>query len=84
MVITLQEKFPSGFFYINGVIYSDMRDMNSIDYADSIIKWAKRYDSVGQFHNMEIPSRRPPLFPLISNTNLCLFEFFEFFQSTVL
>lgn len=44
-----QYEFPSGFFYINGVIYDDTRDSKSKRYSEGIINWAKN-NGIGQFH----------------------------------
>ncbi|KAK7078715.1 small nuclear RNA activating complex, polypeptide 3 [Halocaridina rubra] len=41
-------QFPSGFFYINGVFYNDVRDLDAKLYSDNIIKWAKRHVEIGE------------------------------------
>ncbi|CAH1796287.1 unnamed protein product [Owenia fusiformis] len=38
---TAQEVFPSGFFYIEGVFYNDMRKDDAKDYSKTIMDWAK-------------------------------------------
>lgn len=40
--------FPSGFFYINGVIYNDTRHPDAKLYSDNVIKWSKRHPEVGE------------------------------------
>lgn len=41
-------KFPSGFFYINGVFYDDLRREGSKRYSESIINWAKKHPEIGE------------------------------------
>ncbi|XP_047475530.1 snRNA-activating protein complex subunit 3-like [Penaeus chinensis] len=41
-------KFPSGFFYINGVFYDDLRQEGSKRYSESIINWAKKHPEIGE------------------------------------
>jgi len=38
-----QDIYTSGFFYINGIFYNDMREMQSRDYSKVIIEWANSY-----------------------------------------
>ncbi|KAK4295363.1 hypothetical protein Pmani_032070 [Petrolisthes manimaculis] len=44
-------EFPSGFFYINGVIYDDMRHTDSKRYSENIIKWAKKNSEIGKIES---------------------------------
>ncbi|MDO9333257.1 MAG: hypothetical protein Q7T57_01880, partial [Dehalococcoidales bacterium] len=44
---------PSGFFFIEGKFYNDMRDRRAINYADTIMDWIKadgRYNHPGLAH----------------------------------
>lgn len=40
-------EFPSGFLYINGVFYSDMRNPNAKDYSETIKLWAEKRTEIG-------------------------------------
>ncbi|KAK3870941.1 hypothetical protein Pcinc_023876 [Petrolisthes cinctipes] len=44
-------EFPSGFFYINGVIYDDMRHPGSKRYSENIINWAKKNSEIGKIES---------------------------------
>lgn len=46
---TFQEIYKSGFFYINGVFYNDMRDPQNKDYSRPIREWCKTARRVGPF-----------------------------------
>lgn len=39
--------FPSGFIYINGVFYTDMRHPDAKDYSEIIKKWAEKRNEIG-------------------------------------
>lgn len=41
--------YPSGFFYINGVFYNDVRHPEAKLYSDNIIRWSKKHPEVGEF-----------------------------------
>ncbi|XP_076066585.1 proximal sequence element A Pbp49 isoform X2 [Oratosquilla oratoria] len=47
--------YPSGFFYINGIFYNDMRDPTAKDYSSVIRSWAQRHEQCGEMKvaNME-------------------------------
>lgn len=38
--VTCKDLYKSGFFYINGVFFNDMRDKDCRDYSDPILKWS--------------------------------------------
>ncbi|XP_068233606.1 uncharacterized protein Pbp49 [Palaemon carinicauda] len=40
--------YPSGFFYINGVFYNDVRHPEAKLYSDNIIKWSKKHSEIGE------------------------------------
>lgn len=44
-------EFPSGFFYINGVFYDDIRDPNAKIYSEGIRKWAKKSPEIGELQS---------------------------------
>ncbi|KFM57613.1 snRNA-activating protein complex subunit 3, partial [Stegodyphus mimosarum] len=39
--VTCKDLYKSGFFYIDGVFYNDMRDSDCRDYSETIIKWSQ-------------------------------------------
>ncbi|XP_042867145.1 snRNA-activating protein complex subunit 3-like [Penaeus japonicus] len=43
--------FPSGFFYINGVFYEDLRHEGAKRYSENIINWAKKHPEIGQMRS---------------------------------
>lgn len=47
LFVPTQKEFPSGFIYINGVFYSDMRNPNAKDYSEVIKKWAEKRKEIG-------------------------------------
>ncbi|MPC30871.1 snRNA-activating protein complex subunit 3 [Portunus trituberculatus] len=54
-------EFPSGFFYINGVFYSDMRNPKAKDYSEAIKLWAQKKTEIGTANTLctlLTPSRR--------------------------
>ncbi|XP_076335950.1 proximal sequence element A Pbp49 isoform X1 [Tachypleus tridentatus] len=50
-----EDLYKSGFFYINGVFYNDMRNTGNRDYSRQIRAWAETVEGVGPFtsKNME-------------------------------
>lgn len=44
-----KEIYKSGFFYINGVLYNDMREPQNKDYSRPVIEWSKMACGVGPF-----------------------------------
>ncbi|XP_054723027.1 snRNA-activating protein complex subunit 3-like isoform X1 [Uloborus diversus] len=38
---TCKDLYKSGFFYIEGVVYNDMRDPDCRDYSEPVIQWSK-------------------------------------------
>lgn len=43
-----QERYPSGFIFIDNIFYNDLRHKKAIDYSEVIIKWANERD-IGPF-----------------------------------
>lgn len=41
--------YKSGFFYIEGTFYNDMRDASNVDYTTVIFYWAQRRPALGPF-----------------------------------
>jgi snRNA-activating protein complex subunit 3 len=57
--ILTKDLFKSGFFYIEGVFYNDMRDPSCQDYSRNIIEWSKEPSrGVGPFHSQSMESTR--------------------------
>lgn len=46
--IYFQVEFPSGFVYINGVFYEDLRNEDAKSYSEGIINWAKKHPEIGK------------------------------------
>ncbi|CAL4097232.1 unnamed protein product, partial [Meganyctiphanes norvegica] len=40
-------EMPSGFFYINGVFYDDMRHVDSKSYSEHIVRWVRTRKEIG-------------------------------------
>lgn len=44
-----KDVYKSGFFYIEGTFYNDMRDPSNVDYSTVIFDWAHRRPALGPF-----------------------------------
>ncbi|XP_045101769.1 snRNA-activating protein complex subunit 3-like [Portunus trituberculatus] len=51
-------EFPSGFFYINGVFYSDMRNPKAKDYSEAIKLWAQKKTEIGPMTTKKMEDTR--------------------------
>jgi len=53
-----QDVYKSGFIYIEGCFYNDMREEENIDYSQVIRDWADRSSSVGPFTTAKMEETR--------------------------
>lgn len=51
-------EMPSGFFYINGVFYDDMRHVDSKSYSEHIVRWSRTRKEIGPMRRADMTRTR--------------------------